>query len=188
MCDEDMSTQPNREPSWRKYVDEQSRSVATIRDKGFSVWSLIGQYRVYRGDAEQMLGAYGGHLTAGELDAALAYYWAKPHSIDEKLREISGDEEGSYVGAVSNGMSMQRNEEQPWFKYIDEESRNIAIVRDKGMSVWSLVRYLRVYKGDKERVLAGYDGELTIEELEAALDYYWANPEAIDRKLKEIST
>ena len=85
-------------------------------------------------------------------------------------------------------MSTQRNGEQPWLKYIDEESRNIAIIRDRGMSVWSLVRHFRVYKGDKERVLAGYDGELTSEELEAALSYYWANPEDIDRKLKEIST
>ena len=85
-------------------------------------------------------------------------------------------------------MSTHQNDEQPWRKYIDEHSRRSeAVIRDKGMSIWSLVRYLRVYKGDKERVLAGYHGDLTADELEAALSYYWAKPEAIDRKLKEIS-
>ena len=39
-----------------------------------------------------------------------------------------------------------------------------------------------------ERVLAGYHGDLTSEELEAALSYYWAKPETIDRKWEEIST
>ena len=184
-----MSTQQNGEQPWRNYIEEYSRSEAVIRDKGYSVWSLVGHLRTYRGDKEQVLAGYRGDLTAEELDAALAYYWAKPYSIDEKLREISGDDEGApYVHTVYDEMPLQQNAEQPWRKYIDEESRNIAIVRDKGMSVWSLVRYLRVYKGDKERVLAGYDGELTSEELEAVLAYYWANPETIDRKLKEIST
>ena len=185
-----MSTHQNDEQPWRKYIDEHSRrSVPVIRDKGYSVWSLIGSLRTYRGDKDRVLAGYRGDLTAEELEAALSYYWAKPYGIDEKLREISGDDEGGpYVQMVYDDMLLQRYEEQPWHKYIDEESRNIAIVRDKGMSVWSLVRYLRVYKGDKERVLAGYDGELTSEELEAVLAYYWANPEPIDRKLKEIST
>lgn len=85
-------------------------------------------------------------------------------------------------------MSSHQNHEPTWRKYIDEHSRRSeAVIRDKGMSVWSLVRYLRVYKGDKDRVLAGYHGELTSEELEAALAYYWVNPEAIDWKLKQIS-
>ena len=184
-----MSTQQEGEQPWRKYIDEESRSVAVIRDKGYSVWSLVGHLRTYRGDKEEVLAGYRGDLTAEELEAALAYYWAKPYGIDEKLREISGDDDGGpYVQVVHNDMPLQQNKEQSWRKYIDEESRSVAIVRDKGMSVWSLVRYLRVYKGDKERVLAGYDGELTVEELEAVLAYYWANPEVIDRKLKEIST
>jgi hypothetical protein len=38
------------------------------------------------------------------------------------------------------------------------------------------------------RVLAGYHGDLTSQELEADLSYYWAKPDAIDRKLEVIST
>ena len=39
-----------------------------------------------------------------------------------------------------------------------------------------------------ERVLVGYHGDRTREELEAALSYCWAKPDAIDRKLEVIST
>ena len=173
---------------WQKYIDEESRSTAVIRDRGIPVWSLIGQYRTYRGDSKRVLAAYDGHLTAGELDAALAYYWAKPYRIDEKLRDNSGDDDGPYVRVSHSDAPLQQDGEQTWRKYIDEESRNVATIRNKGYSVWSLVRYFRVYGGNKERALAGYQGDLTSEELDAALAYYWAKPHAIDRKLKEIST
>jgi uncharacterized protein (DUF433 family) len=86
-------------------------------------------------------------------------------------------------------MSSQKNREEPWRKYIDEESpRNVPVIRDKGFSVWSVVGYFRVCLGDTKQVLTDYGGYLTSEELEAALSYYWAKPDAIDRKLKEIST
>ena len=116
-----------------------------IRDKGYSVWSLIGSLRTYRGDKERVLAGYRGDLTAEELEAALAYYWAKPHGIDEKLREISGeDDDGPNVYAVYDDMPLQRNEEQPWRKYIDEHSRRSeAVIRDKGMSVWSVIEPLQ---------------------------------------------
>ena len=88
-----MSSEKSRpekgEPSWRKYIDEESRSVALIRDKGWSVWSLVRYYRIHRGDKERVLAAYHGDLTAEELDAALAYYWANPLLIDEKLKALS---------------------------------------------------------------------------------------------------
>ena len=178
----------DREQPWQKYIDEESRSTAVIRDKGIPVWSLIGQYRTCRGDAKRVLTAYDGHLTVEELDAALAYYWSKPYRIDEKLRDNSGDDEGPYVRVSHSDTPLQKDGEQPWERYIDEESRNVATILDKGYSVWSLVRYYRIYKGDKSRALAGYHGDLTSEELDAALAYYWAKPHAIDHKLKEIST
>ena len=185
-----MSSQQNREQPWRKYIDEESRSVAVIRDKGYSVWSLVGHLRTYRGDKEEVLAGYRGDLTSEELDAALAYYWAKPYGIDEKLREISEDDEGMpYVQTVHSDMPSQQNKEQPWHKYIDEESRRSeAVIRNKGMSVWSVVGRYRVYKGDEKQTLAVYHGDLSADELEAALSYYWANPYDIDRKLKDIST
>ena len=48
------------QPWWHKYIDEESRSVAVIRDKGMSVWSLIGKYRLYQGDAERLLSSWRG--------------------------------------------------------------------------------------------------------------------------------
>ena len=103
-----MSPHQNREQPWQEYIDEESRSAAVIRDKGMSVWSLIGQYRAYRGDAKQVLAAYDGHLTAGELDAALAYYWSKPYRIDEKLRENSGDDDGPYAQVSHDDIPLQQ--------------------------------------------------------------------------------
>ena len=86
-------------------------------------------------------------------------------------------------------MTTQESSEQPWQDKIDERSpRSVPVIRDKGFSVWSVVGYFRVCGGDTEQVLADYGGYLTIEELDAALSYYWAKPDAIDRKLKEIST
>lgn len=175
-------------PSWQKYIDEHSgRSAAIIRDKGMSVWSLIRYYRLYRGDGERLLAAWHGELTAEELEAALAYYWSKPYAIDEKLEEISGESAGAYAYGRTEDAPLQRKSEQTWRKYIDEESRSVALIRDKGWSVWSLVRYYRIHRGDKERVLAAYHGDLTAEELDAALSYYWANPFLIDEKLKGLS-
>ena len=175
-------------PWWHKYIDEYSgRSVAVIRDKGMSVWSLIGYYRLCRGDGERVLNAWHGELTAEEFEAALAYYWSKPYAIDEKLEEISGESVGAYAYGRSEDEPLQRKNKQPWHKYIDEESRSVALIRDKGWSVWSLVRYYRIHRGDKERVLAAYHGDLTTEELDAALAYYWANSFLIDEKLKALS-
>ena len=85
-----------KDKSWQKYIDLNSRrSVPIIRDKGMSVWSIIGYYRVYEGDKARLLADYGGHLTVEELEAALAYYQDYPDGIDRKLWEIAND--GPYI-------------------------------------------------------------------------------------------
>lgn len=188
MSDEKSGQETRPSAWWYKYIDEHSgRSDAVIRGKGISVWSLIGYYRLYRGDGEQLLASWLGRLTAEELEAALAYYWANPHQIDERLEEISGESAGIYVGAECEDTPLPQNGEPAWRKYIDEESRSVALIRDKGWSVWSLVRYYRIHRGDNTRVMAAYHGELTAEELDAALSYYWANWFLIDERLKALS-
>ena len=64
----------------------------------------------------------------------------------------------------------------------------MPVIRAKGFSVWSVVGYFRTCEEDRDRVLADYAGTLTPEELAAALAYYEANPDAIDKKLKEIAS
>ncbi len=184
-----MATRQDREHSWQKYIDEESRSVAVIRDKGMSVWSLVRYFRVYKGNKERVLAGYDGELTREELDAALAYYWANPGDIDRKLKESSEDNDGAYVPAVNNDMALQQTRERPWIKYIEEDSpRNVPVIRHKGFSIWSVVGYYKVCGGDEKQVLEGYGGYLTGEELNAALAYYWVDPIPIDEKLEEIST
>ena len=173
-------------PWWHKYIDEESRSVAVIRDKGMSVWSLIGKYRLYQGDAERLLSSWRGELAAEELDAALAYYWSKPYAVDEKLEEI--DDHSHWGPFAAPGVPHTIKNDQPWRKYVDEHSpRGVPVIRDKGMSIWSLVGYYRLFGGDSDRLLENYRGRLTPEELNAAIAYFWAKPHAIEKKLKEIS-
>lgn len=86
-------------------------------------------------------------------------------------------------------MPSKGDREYSWQEWIDEESsRSVPIIRAKGFSVWSVVGYYLACKGDRDRVLVDYAGTLTSEELAAALAYYRANPEAINRKLEEISS
>lgn len=188
MSDEKSSPESQGPPWWREYIDEHSaRSVAVIRDKGVSVWSLISRYRHYRGDGERLLSSWRGELTTNELEAALAYYWANPVGIDEKLEEISGESPGPYLNSEIEDTPLKQKVEPSWRKYIDEESRSVAQIKDKGWSVWSLMRYYRIHRGDKNRVIAAYHGDLTEEEFDAALSYYWANWFLIDEKLKALS-
>lgn len=175
-------------PWWHKYIDEHSgRDVAVIRDKGISVLSLIGHYRLYQGDANRLLSYWRGELTTEELEAALAYYWANPYLIDQKLAESPGEGAGLYLDKEFEDTPLTLENKPAWQKYIDEESRSIAQIKGKGWSVWSLVRYYRIHRGDKDRVIAAYHGDLTAEELDAALSYYWANWFLIDEKLKALS-
>ena len=186
-----MSTQQNGEQPWRKHIDEHSRGVAIIRDKGMSVWSLVRYLRVYKGDKDRVLAGYHGDLTGEELEAALAYYWANPEDIDRKLKDISGDEHGNWQfgQAASSDAPSKETRERSWGRYIDEQSpRSVPVIRDKGFSVWSVVGYYKACGGDEKQVLEDYGGYLTGEELEAALAYYWADPILIDEKLEEISS
>jgi uncharacterized protein (DUF433 family) len=78
---------------------------------------------------------------------------------------------------------------QAWDEQINETSRrNIPVLREKGYSVWSVVRTYVSCHGDVEGTLADYGGDLAIDELEAVLSYYRANSEEIDQKLEEIFT
>ena len=83
-----MTTEP-RGIRWQKYISENSRrSVPVIKEKGFSVWSVVGYYRACEEDKKRVLADYGGGLTEEELDAALFYYQEYPDEIDRKLWEL----------------------------------------------------------------------------------------------------
>ena len=54
---------------WQNYGDEKSRrSIPVIGEKGYSVWSIIGYYKLCKGNREQLLVDYGESLTAEELE------------------------------------------------------------------------------------------------------------------------
>lgn len=90
---------------------------------------------------------------------------------------------------AANDMTAPEGQAKRWQNYIDEESkRNVPVLREKGYSVWSIVRSYISCEKDINRTLADYGGDLTIEELDAVLSYYLARPEDIDQKLTEIFT
>ena len=75
-----------------------------------------------------------------------------------------------------------------WEKYVDEHAKpGTPALRNSGYPVWSIIGNMKLYRGNRKEVLKGYMGTLTEPELDAAIAYYWAYPEDIDRKLWEIA-
>ena len=62
-----------------------------------------------------------------------------------------------------------------------------VLVSDPGIRVWTLIRWLRFYDGDVEKVLAAYAPTLTRQDMDAAIAYYEKNKSEIDEKLAEYS-
>jgi len=60
-------------------------------------------------------------------------------------------------------------------------------VADAGIKVWIVIKWLRFYKDDVDKVLAAYAPMLQGEDIEAALAYYRENRQAIDEKLQDES-
>lgn len=55
---------PTRPPAWREYIDEESpRNVPVLREKGYSVWSVVRSYVSCEKDKVGTLADYGGELT-----------------------------------------------------------------------------------------------------------------------------
>ncbi len=71
-----------------------------------------------------------------------------------------------------------------WAKYMEDYDYDDGPrLRNDGLPFWVLVSRYRLAKGDKEKVLAGWQGWVSREELDAVLAYYEEFPEDIDRKL-----
>jgi uncharacterized protein (DUF433 family) len=54
-------------------------------------------------------------------------------------------------------------------------------LRESGVSIWTIILYLDMYDGDRERVAREY--ELSEEEMDAALAYYRRNKKYVDARI-----
>lgn len=71
-----------------------------------------------------------------------------------------------------------------WAKYMEDYDYDYGPrLRNTSLPYWVLVSRFQMYDGDKERILADWDGWVTSDELDAVLAYYEEFPEDIDRKL-----
>lgn len=57
-------------------------------------------------------------------------------------------------------------------------------VGDAGIKVWIVMKWLRFYKGEPDKVLAAYAPTLNRDDVDAALAYYQENKQTIDEKLQ----
>ena len=57
-------------------------------------------------------------------------------------------------------------------------------VGDAGIKVWIVMKWLRFYKGDTDKVLAAYAPTLNRDDVDAARAYYQENRHTIDAKLE----
>jgi uncharacterized protein (DUF433 family) len=81
-----------------------------------------------------------------------------------------------------------------WHKHVDyilgdnpRRVRGQAIMRRGGMPVWAVMGFYFLFEKDRAATLKAYYSQLTSDELDAVLDFYRDNPEAIDQKLYEIA-
>ena len=71
-----------------------------------------------------------------------------------------------------------------WAKYMEDYDYDYGPrLLKSGLPFWVLVSNCRTYDGDKERVLSGWGGWVTGEELDAVLAYYAEFPDDIDHHL-----
>ena len=83
---------------------------------------------------------------------------------------------------ASTNQRSELDEQRLIEQHIDASwGRADARLKRAGVSVWSLIGYLRAFEGDLERTQGAF--ELSAEELEAALAYYRRNQQYIDARL-----
>ena len=71
-----------------------------------------------------------------------------------------------------------------WAKYMENYDYDDGPhLRKTGLPFWVLVSRYRLANGDKEKVIADWQGWVSPEELDAVLAYHQEFPEDIDRKL-----
>lgn len=74
-----------------------------------------------------------------------------------------------------------------WGKYLEDYDYDDGPrLRKTGLPFWVLVSRYRLNKEDRERVLAGWQGWVTPDELDAVLAFYKEFPDEIDRKLRQM--
>jgi len=74
-----------------------------------------------------------------------------------------------------------------WARYMEDYDYDFGPrLRNSGLPYWVLISRFHMYEGDKEKVLAGWKGWVTDEELDAVLAFYDQFPEEIDRKLGQL--
>ncbi len=63
--------------------------------------------------------------------------------------------------------------------------RQEPVIRGKGVPVWVLVSYAKGHNMTPEQISELWEGYITPEEVEAAIEYQKAYPERVDDKLKD---
>lgn len=83
-------------------------------------------------------------------------------------------------------LSHQQQQEPGFGKYIERMHRpghrTEAMIRGKGIPVWAIAAYVLDLGLTSEEVVADWEGDITVDEIEAAMRYYRAHPEEIERR------
>lgn len=65
--------------------------------------------------------------------------------------------------------------------------RSEPVVKGKGIPVWAIAAYVLDLDLSYEEVVSDWEGEISVEEVEAAMEYYQAHPEEIEEKRRWAS-
>jgi uncharacterized protein (DUF433 family) len=60
-------------------------------------------------------------------------------------------------------------------------------VKGKGIPVWAIAAYVLDLDLSYEEVVSDWEGEISVDEVNAAMEYYRAHPEEIEEKRRWVS-
>jgi uncharacterized protein (DUF433 family) len=103
------------------------------------------------------------------------------HEIERMSRETARDFSSVTIDLLSEAIKMRRN---PGILFVEGVSGRRARVAGTGIEVWEIVANYKTMGGNVNRLRKTYHW-LSAEQLRAALGYYAAYPEEIDRLIEQ---
>jgi len=130
------------------------------------------------------IGAIGTYVIGEELSSKVPMAGASENTIlhpPTTLHDVLGAL--SLPNIVLSGHPVQKRGFETFIERIDKPGyRSDPMIKGKGIPIWAIAAYVLDLGLSSEEVVADWEGEISVEEVEAAMEYYQAHPEEIEQK------
>ena len=159
-------------------------SLSPVRIAGSEAVLYVGTSGARLGLAAVHADAIGGWLLPISRGGDLSEDTAEVHSAFEDML-------GSAIGpniAISRAKPSESSLEA-YIEWIDRPGyRSEPVVKGKGIPVWAIAAYVLDLELSYEEVVSDWEGEISADEVKAAMEYYQAHPEEIEEKRQWASS